>query len=117
MNWDAIPGTFHKTPAGFPRGTGSIEYTYDNGSLMLREWYYRGLIYESTWFSPDGSVLVTETFDKLTGGASYYLRQDGTIHTKNIAKYNAVDNTYTVIDEIYYDRAGNPDLIATQPIY
>ncbi len=65
--WDAIPGTYHKDDRGFARGTGQAEYHYDNGVLMLREWYFRGLIYRATWFTPDGRKIATETYDKENG--------------------------------------------------
>lgn len=116
MNWDAIPGTFYKTPNGFPRGTGTTEYHYDDGALMLREWYYRGLIYKSTWFAPDGVELATESFDKQTGGVGYYLRQDGTIRSKHSYEYVADDNVYGSVGVIYYDQSGQPVPDASESI-
>jgi len=114
---DAIPGTYHKNEHGFPRGTGVAEYRYDDGSLMIREWYFRGLIYRSTWFTPDGRELVTETYDKATGGAGYYLRQDGTIRSKYIYEYMPELNAYgNAGNPVYYDATGTPIPGATEPI-
>ena len=115
-SWDAIPGTFHKTPNGFPRGTGTTEYKYDSGALMLREWYYRGLIYKSTWFKPDGTELATETYNKKTGGVGYFLRQDGTIHTKHIWEYDPESNAYSSASVVYHDTSGKPVIDADKPI-
>ena len=114
--WDAIPGTFHKTPNGFPRGTGSAEYRYDDGSLMLREWFYRGLPYQSTWFTPGGAEVATESFTKQTGGVGYYLRQDGTIRSKHTYEYDADEKMYFSIGVVYYDKSGQPAPEATEPI-
>ena len=116
LNWDAMPGTFHKTPNGFPRGTGTAEHNYDNGSLMIREWYYRGLLYKSTWFTPGGIELATESFDKQTGGVGYYLRQDGTIRSKHTYEFDAGINMYGSVDVAYYDKSGEPVPDANQPI-
>lgn len=116
-NWDAIPGTYHKNENGFPRGTGVAEYRYDNGSLMLREWYYRGLIYRSTWFTPDGREIATETFTKASGGVGYYLRQDGTIRSKYTYEYMPdINMNGNVGGQVYYDTAGQPVPGATEPI-
>jgi len=120
LNWDAIPGTFYKTPNGIPRGTGTTEYKYDDGSLMLREWYYRGLPYKSTWFKPDGSELATELFDKKSGGIGYYLRQNGTIKSKHAYEYEYDHDfgfgMYYSVGATYYDKQGNPVPDATEPI-
>ncbi|MCC9656730.1 hypothetical protein [Rhodopirellula halodulae] len=115
--WDAIPGTYHKNKDGFPRGTGVAEYHYDDGSLMIREWYFRGLIYRSTWFTPDGRELATETYDKATGGVGYYLRQDGTIRSKYTYEYMPDVNMYGNAGKpVYYDASGTPVPDATEPI-
>lgn len=115
--WDAIPGTYHKNENGFPRGTGVAEYHYDDGSLMIREWYFRGLIYRSTWFTPDGRELATETYDKATGGVGYYLRQDGTIRSKYTYEYMPDVNMYGNAGKpVYYDASGKPVPDATEPI-
>lgn len=116
LNWDAIPGTFYKDRNGFPHGTGTTEYKYDDGSLMLKEWYYRGLIYKATWFKPDGTELATETFDKKSGGVGYYLRQDGTIRSKHTFEYDARENLYSGVDILYYDKTGRPVPDAVKPI-
>lgn len=114
---DAIPGTYHQDENGFSRGTGVAEHHYDNGRLMIREWYFRGLIYRSTWFAPDGRELATETYDKEKGGVGYYLRQDGTIRTKHTYEYQPDSNMYgSVGNPIYYDASGTPVPDATEPI-
>jgi hypothetical protein len=114
---DAIPGTYHKNEHGFPRGTGVAEYRYDNGSLMIREWYFRGLLYRSTWFTPAGQELATETYDKATGGVGYYLRQDGTIRSKYTYEYMPELNVYgNAGNPLYYDANGTPVPDATEPI-
>lgn len=87
LNWHYIPGTFYKDGSGFPHGTGTTTYDYDSGQLMLKEWYFGGLIYRSTWYRPDGTEIVTEEFSKKTGGVGYYLRQDGTIKSKFTYRY------------------------------
>ena len=115
-NWDAIPGTFHKTPNGFPRGTGTTEYKYDNGALLVREWYYRGLIYKSTWFKPDGTEIATETYSKKTGGVGYFLRQDGTIHATHTWEYDPEFNAYSSGSVVYHDKSGKPLIDADKPI-
>jgi len=115
--WDAVPGTYHKDPNGFPHGTGQAEYQYDDGSLMIREWYFRGLIYKATWFKPDGTEIATETYDKASGGIGYYLRQDGTIKSKYTYEYSPEDRLYVNAGfPVYYDRNGNPAPGATEPI-
>lgn len=115
--WDAIPGTYHKDCNGFPHGTGQAEYFYNDGSLMIREWYFRGLIYKSTWFKPDGTEIATERCDKRSGGIGYYLRQDGTIKSKYTYKYSPEDGLYiSAGSPVYYDRKGNPVSGATEPI-
>ena len=115
--WDAIPGTYYKDERGFPHGTGRAEYSYEDGSLMIREWYFRGLIYRSTWFKPDGTEIATETYDKTSGGIGYYLRQDGTIKSKYTYEYSPEDNLYVNAGSpVYYDRSGNPVPGATSPI-
>ncbi len=114
---DAIPGTYHKSENGFPRGTGVAEYHYDNGSLMIREWYFCGLIYRSTWFTPDGRELMTETFDMKKGGVGYYLRQDGSIRSKYTYEYMPELNAYgNAGNPVYYDASGTPVPDATKPI-
>jgi hypothetical protein len=115
-NWDAIPGTYHKTANGFPRGTGVAEYRYDDGSLMIRVLYFRGREYQATWFTPDGLEVATETFDTDAGGVGYYLRQDGTIHSKHTLEYMPDINMYGSVGVVYYDSAGRPMPDATQPI-
>ena len=115
-NWDAIPGTYYKPANGFPRGTGVAEYHYDDGSIMIREWYYRGRIYQATWFTPDGLELVTETFDKDTGGVGYYLRQDGTIRRKHTYEYMPELNMYGSVGVVFYDSTGKPVPDAKEPI-
>jgi len=115
--WDAIPGTYRKNENGFARGTGVDEYRYDSGVLMIREWYYRGLIYRSTWFTPEGNEIATETYDKATGGVGYYLRQDGTIRSKYTYEYMTDLNVYgNAGNPIYYDASGKPVPNATEPI-
>lgn len=117
LNWDALPGTYYKDSRGFPQGTGQAEYRYDDGALMLREWYYRGLIYRATWFTPDGREIATETFDKETGGVGYYLRQDGTIRSKYTYEYVPEDNVYGSAQfPLFFDRNGQPVPGATEPI-
>ena len=107
--WDALPGTYYKSESGFPRGTGQAEYHYDNGALMIREWYFRGLIYRATWFRPDGHEIATETYDKSNGGVGYYLRQDGTIRSKYTYEYLPAENVYGSADfPLYYDKSGTP---------
>ncbi|QEG40190.1 hypothetical protein UC8_21960 [Roseimaritima ulvae] len=114
---DAIPGTYHKNENGFPRGTGVAEYHYDNGALMIRECYFRGLIYRSTWFTPDGEEFATETYDKATGGVGYYLRQDGTIRSIYTYEYMPDVNMYgNAGNPVYYDTSGTPVLDASEPI-
>ena len=115
-NWDAIPGTFYKTPNGFPRGTGTTEYEYGNGALMLREWYYRGLIYKSTWFKPDGTEIATETYDRKNGGVGYYLRQDGTIRSTHTYEYDSDIKMYGSVGVVYHDKSGLPVVGADKPI-
>ncbi len=115
--WDAIPGTYHEDENGFPHGTGQREYLYDDGSLMIREWYFRGLIYRATWFKPDGTEIATETYDKKSGGIGYFLRQDGTIKSKYVFVYSPEDNLFVSASRpIYYDRDGQPVPGATEPI-
>ena len=114
---DAIPGTYHKNESGFPHGTGVAEYHYENGALMIREWYFRGLIYRSTWFATDGREIATEEFDKATGGVGYYLRQDGTIRSKYTYEYMPELNVYgNAGNPVYYDASGTPVPDATEPI-
>lgn len=109
LYWDAIPGTFYKDSRGFPHGTGQAEYFYDAGPLMLREHYYRGLVYEITWYKPDGSEIATETFHKETGGTGYYLRQDGTVKSKHVYHYSHEDRGYFGDGSpTIYDQLGNP---------
>lgn len=111
LNWDAIPGTYCKDARGFPKGTGQVEYQYDNGALMLREWYYRGLIYRATWFTPEGREIATETYDKQKGGVGYFLRQDGSVRSKCNYKYVPEDNMYgTVGSPLFheYERTACP---------
>jgi hypothetical protein len=115
--WDAIPGTYYRDGNGFPHGTGQAECLYDDGSLMIREWYSRGLIYKATWFKPDGTEIATETYDKASGGIGYYLRQDGSIKSKYTYEYSPDDQLYVSAGvPVYYDRKGNPVPDATEPI-
>lgn len=117
VSWDAIPGTYYIDEKGFPHGTGTAEYTYDDGSLMIRERYFRGLCYRSTWFKPDGTEIATETYDKKSGGIGYYLRQDGSIKCKCTYRYSPEDNLYVAAGApVYYDRDGLPVPDATEPI-
>ena len=116
-NWDAIPGTYYRNENGFPRGTGVAEWHYDDGTLMIREWYYRGLIYQSTWFTPDGREVATEQYDKSSGGVGYYLRQDGTIRSKYTYEYMPDINMYgNAGGAVYYDALGRPVPDANKPI-
>jgi len=116
-NRDAIPGTYHTDENGFPRGTGVTEYRYDNGALMIREWYFRGLVYRATWFTPDGHEIATETYDKETGGTGYFLRQDGSIRSRHTFKYSPKENDYLGSGRpLYYDRTGVPIPEAKHPI-
>jgi hypothetical protein len=115
--WDALPGTYHKNEHGFPRGTGQAEYRYDNGALMMREWYFRGLIYRTTWFTPGGREIATETCDKRNGGVGYYLRQDGTIRSKYTYGYMPELNVYGNAEfPLSYDKSGTPLSDAKEPI-
>ena len=115
--WDAIPGTFYTDNNGFTHGTGQWEHFYDDGSLMIREHYFRGLIFESTWFKPDGTELATETYDKTSGGVGYYLRQDGSIKSKYTYEYSPADNLYIGAGQpVYYDRNSVPVSEAMEPI-
>ncbi|QDS95117.1 hypothetical protein FF011L_39040 [Roseimaritima multifibrata] len=115
--WDALPGTYHKNEHGFPQGTGQAEYHYDNGALMMREWYFRGLVYRTTWFMPDGREIATETYDKRNGGVGYYLRQDGTIRSKYTYEYMPDLNVYGNAEfPLYYDKSGTPVPDAKEPI-
>ena len=117
ISWDAIPGTFYRDKNGFPHGTGQAEWMYDDGSLMIREWYFRGPCYRSTWFKPDGTEIATETYDKKSGGVGYYLRQDGSIKCKCVYEYSPEDNLYVAAGSpVYYDRDGLPVPGATAPI-
>lgn len=116
-NRDAIPGTYHKDDRGLSHGTGEAQYFYDNGALMIREWYYRGLIYRSTWFTPDGREIATETFDIKSGGVGYDLRQDGTIRSKFTSKYVPAENVYGNAEfPVYDDATGSPAPNAKDPI-
>lgn len=94
LNRDMIPGTLYHDGNGFPHGTGMETYTYDTGQLMLKEWYRRGVIYQATWYRPDGTEIATEKYDKKTGGVGYYLRQDGTISCKYTCSYRPSDRLY-----------------------
>ncbi len=117
FNWDALPGTYYKDEDGFPKGTGQAEYHYDSGELMIREWYFRGLIYRATWFTPDGQEIATETYDKKSGGVGYYLRQDGTIRSKYTYEYVPELNVYgNATFPLYYDKNGIPVPDAKTPI-
>ena len=117
LYWDAIPGTYHKNASGFPQGTGVAEYRYDSGALMIREWYFRGLIYRTTWFTPEGNEIATENFDRHNGGIGYYLRQDGTIRSKYTYKYMPDLNVYgNAGNPLYYNASGEPVPDATGPI-
>ncbi len=72
--WDAIPGTFYRDGRGFPHGTGTGEYSYENGNLMPREWYFRGRLHRATWYKPDGVEIATEKYTKEH-------RRSGLLHT------------------------------------
>ena len=63
---------------GFPHGTGSKEYKYDSGNLMIKETYASGKITQTVWYRPDGTVKRQEDW-KDESGTTIYLRQDGTI--------------------------------------
>ena len=105
--WDAIPGTLYEDNNGFLHGTGQAEYFYDDGSLMLCEWHFRGLIYRSTWFKPAGTEIATERYNKKTGGIGYYLRQDGSIKSKYVYEYSPEHNGYVSAGRpVYYDQFG-----------
>lgn len=114
---DAVPGTFHRDERGFPHGTGQGKFYYEDGSLMIREWYFRGLLYKATWYEPDGSEIATETYSKSDGGVGYFLRQDGTIKSRYEFVYSPEDKLY-VSDSppLYYDLSGKPIPSATEPI-
>ena len=117
LNWDAIPGTFYRDGNGFPHGTGQTDYLYNDGSLMVREWYYRGLIYRATWFEPNGREIATETYDKRSGGIGYYLRPDGSLKSKHVYKYSPEDKSYVAVGPpVYYDLNGHVVPEATKPI-
>ena len=102
--WELIPGTYHRDASGRPRGTGTESYTYDNGRLMLKEWYRAGLIERATWFRPDGTEITTEHYDKATGGVGYYLRQDGAIKSKYTYSYSPSENLYVADGDATYFR-------------
>lgn len=100
LNWERIPGTFYRDANGFPHGTGTATYNYDSGELMIRELYYCGLIYRSTWYRPDGTEIAIEEYDKHSGGVGYYLRQDGSIRSKYSYAYSPTDDTYFAHGEV-----------------
>ena len=104
INWELLPGTYYRDAKGFPHGTGTESYDYDNGQLMLKEWYHDGLLYRSTWYHPDGTVIATEECDKSTGGVGYYLRQDGTIKSKYTYTYSPSDQMYIADGEATFYR-------------
>lgn len=112
LNRDLIPGTLYRDENGFSHGTGTATYNYDNGQLMLKEWYLRGLIYRATWYRPDGTEIATEEYDKTTGGVGYYLRQDGTIRSKYTYSYSASDHLYVADgDAILYRADGSVEKV------
>jgi len=76
-----MPGSIRLDQDGVMHGTGRWTYRYDAGPLMLEEDYLAGHLRFSRWFRPDGSV-VAETRWRHGNGTAYYLRQDGTVHTK-----------------------------------
>ena len=107
-NWDAIPGTYYVDANHNHHGTGVNEYHYENGAVMGRDNYYRGMVYQSTWYTPDGDEIASEPFVRFEGGVYYILRQDGTIRAKYTYKYNAKEDRYDSVNPVYYDRAGRP---------
>jgi len=89
--WDAIPGTLHFTYEphrgglailGRVRGTGYARYPYNSGPLMIKEWYFRGTLRETTWYRPDGAVVAHSSYAPGQPSFWYALRQDGSIRRR-----------------------------------
>ena len=86
---DYLPGTVRITDVGTVRGTGTLRYSYPNGSIKAEQVFYHGLVTLETWYGPDGSVLVSSSFDTKRGGDGHFFRDDGTIERRLHYKYRS----------------------------
>jgi hypothetical protein len=96
-----VPEPFWRDDSGNAHGTGTKDYKYRSGQLMLRERYVRGKQVKSEWFKPDGTLIQTTDWTFPETGEGIYLRQDGTIK----ARMNYV-NGIADGEAIYYNEDG-----------
>ena len=102
----ACDNGLYRDENGFYHGTGVAEYRYSSGQVMRADKYESGVIIESKWFKPDGTLIATTNVDG-GKGVDYHLYDDGTIKVM-----------CPVVDMLwhgkatFYDRSGNLTKVA-----
>ena len=106
--WEYLPGTFYRDQQGFPHGTGTARYYYGSGAPKSAEWHVAGVVRRVTLYRPDGSEIITTSFDKTHGGIGYFVTEDGTIIMKAPCKYDPSSRQFLAHGEaVVYDEDGN----------
>lgn len=96
--WPYFPGTLYRDSQGRAHGTGSIDYSYKDGSLKLREWYRAGKLLRSVWYRPDGAT-IQETIWRDESGEGIYVREDGSIKIRMNYVHGIAEGTATYYRE------------------
>ena len=94
VNWEYVPGTYYRDKSGFPHGTGWGHNYYENGGLMLKDYYRAGELIEQVWYKPDGGIFVISSFHRDGVNVGYYLRDDGSVRSMVQYRYRPTDHMY-----------------------
>ncbi len=102
-----IPNTLYFDSNGVAHGSGTRQYFYESGALMLADRYVAGQLIEETWYKPDGTIIANERF-KDGCGTGYYLREDGSIRVKMTYMNGMAHGPAT-----YYTESGEIDKVVS----